>query len=106
MKIYKIVLLLLCLHGLKSLTSTKIEPTSNEILLIPLGNLLPEFSWATVRTRVDIIDMFKKTEEMCRAAWIVNKEYVRMGSMYTSRKTKVNMSPSCLNNIRAYLVTI
>ena len=106
MKIYKTVLLFLSLHGLKILTSTKIEPTSNEILFKPLGNLIPELSWATVRTKIDISDMFKETEELCRAAMIVDKEYVRMGRKYTSRKSKVRMSPSNLNNIQAYLVTI
>ena len=64
MKIYKTVLLFLSLHGLKSLTSTKIEPTSNEILFKPLGNLIPELSLATVRTKIDISDMFKETEEL------------------------------------------
>ena len=106
MKTYKIVLLFLSLHGLKSLTSTRVEPTSNEILFKPLGNLIPKLSWATVRTKIDISDMFKQTEELCRAAMIVDKEYVRMGNKYSSWKTKVNMSPSNLNNIQAYLVTI
>ena len=106
MKIYKTVLLFLSLHELKSLTSTKIEPTSNEILFKPLGNLIPELSWATVRTKIDISDMFKETEELCRAAMIVDKEYVKMGRKYTSRKSKVKVSPSNLNNIQAYLVTI
>ena len=106
MKMYKTVVLFLSLHGLKILTSTKIEPTSNEILFKPLGNLIPELSWATVRTKIDISDMFKETEELCRAAMIVDKEYVKMGRKYTSRKSKVKVSPSNLNNIQAYLVTI
>ena len=106
MKIHKLIITLISLQGLRSLTSTRIEPTSNEILFKPLGNLIPELSWATVRTKIDISDMFKETEELCRAAMIVDKEYVRMGSKYSSRKTKVKMSPSNLNNIQAYLVAI
>ena len=106
MKIHKLIITLISLQGLKSLTSTKIEPTSNEILFKTLGNLIPELSWATVRTKIDISDMFKETEELCRAAMIVDKEYVKMGRKYTSRKSKVKMSPSNLNNIQAYLVTI
>ena len=106
MKIQKLIITLISLQGLRSLTSTRIEPTSNEILFKQLGNLIPELSWATVRTKIDISDMFKETEELCRAAMIVDKEYVRMGNKYSSRKTKVNMSPSNLNNIQAYLVTI
>ena len=106
MKIHKLVITLINFQGLKSLTSTRIEPTSNEILFKPLGNLIPELSWATVRTKIDISDMFKETEELCRAAMIVDKEYVKMGRKYTSRKSKVKVSPSNLNNIQAYLVTI
>ena len=106
MKLHKLIIILISLQGLKSLTSTKIEPTSNEILFKPLGNLIPELSWATVRTKIDITDMFKETEELCRAAIIVDKEYVRMGNKFTSRKTRIKVSPSNINNIQAYLVEI
>ena len=106
MKIHKLIITLISLQGLKSLTSTRIEPTSNEILFKPLGNLIPELSWATVRTKIDITDMFKETEELCRAAIIVDKEYVRMGNKHTSRKTRIKVSPSNINNIQAYLVEI
>ena len=61
------------------MTSRRIEPTSNEILFKPLGNIIPKLSWATVRTKIDITDMFKETEELCRGAIIVDKEYVNMG---------------------------
>ena len=99
MKLHNFVLIFISLLGLKNLTSTKIEPTSNEILFKPLGNLIPELSWATVRTKIDISDMFKETEELCRAAIIVDKEYVRMGNKHTSGKSKIKISPLNLNNI-------
>ena len=94
MKLHKLIIILISLQGLNRLTSTKIEPTSNEILFKPLGNLIPELSWATVRTKIDITDMFKETEELCRAAIIVDKEYVKMVNKYTSRKTRIKISPS------------
>ena len=106
MKIHKLIITLISLQGLKSLTSTRIEPTSNEILFKPLGNLIPELSWATVRTKIDITDMFKETEELCRAAIIVDKEYVKMGNKHTSGKSKIKISPLNLNNIQVYLVEI
>ena len=106
MKLHKIIFLLVNLQVLKSSTPTKIEQTTNEILFKPLGNLIPELSWATVRTKIDITDMFKETEELCRAAIIVDKEYVRMGNKHTSRKTRIKVSPSNLNNKQAYLVEI
>ena len=80
MKLHKIILILISLQGLKSLTSTKIEQTTNEILFKPLGNLIPELSWATIRTKIDITDMFKETEQLCRAVLIVDKEYVKMSN--------------------------
>ena len=88
MKLHKLIIILISLQGLNSLTSTKIEPTSNEILFKPLGNLIPELSWATVRTKIDITDMFKETEELCRAANIMDKEYTRMGDKYTGEKLR------------------
>ena len=42
MKLHKLIIILISLQGLNSLTSTKIEPTSNEILFKSLGNLIPE----------------------------------------------------------------
>ena len=87
MKLHKIILILISLQGLKSLTSTKIEQTTNEILFKPLGNLIPELSWATIRTKIDITDMFKETEQLCRAVLIVDKEYVKMSNKYSGRKT-------------------
>ena len=106
MKLHKIIFLLVSLQVLKSSTSTKIEQTTNEILFKPLGNLIPELSWATIRTKIDITDMFKETEQLCRAVLIVDKECVKMGNKYSGGKTKIKVSPSNLKNIRAYLVTI
>ena len=63
MKLHKIIFLLVSLQVLKSSTSTKIKQTTNEILFKSLGNLIPELSWATIRTKIDITDMFKETEQ-------------------------------------------
>ena len=106
MKSQKLNIILISLLGLKSLTSTKIEPTSNEIFFKPLGNLIQELSLAKVRTKIDLTDMFKETEDLCRAAIIVDKEYVKIGNNYASRKTRIKTSPSNPNNIQAYLVGI
>ena len=99
------------LYGVKHLTSEKltptlIEPTANEILFKPLGYLIPELSWATIRTKINITDMFKETEELCKAANIMEKEYHRMGSKFTGGKSKLTISPSNLNNLQAYLAEI
>ena len=83
MKKSNILFTFISLCALSYLSSTKIEPTTNEILFKPLGNLIPELSWATIRTKINITDMFKETEELCRAANIMDKEYTRTGDMYT-----------------------
>ena len=50
--------------------------------------------------------MLKETQELCKAAITVDKEYINMGNRYTSRKTAIKVSPSNTNNIQAYLVEI
>ena len=106
MKKSNILFTFISLCGLSYLSSTKIEPTTNEILFKPLGNLIPELSWATIRTKINITDMFKETEELCRAANIMDKEYTRMGDKYTGGKIKIKVSPANLNNIQAHLAEI
>ena len=64
MKLHKLIITLITLQELKCFTSKSIEPTSNEIIFETLRNLIPEHSWATVRTKIDITDMFKQTEEL------------------------------------------
>ena len=50
--------------------------------------------------------MFKETEELCKAANIMDKDYSRMGNKFTGRKIKMTVSPSNLNNIQEYLAEI
>ena len=88
MKLRKLIIILISLQGLNSLTSTKIEPTSNEILFKPLGNLIPKLSWATVRTKIDITDMFKETEELCRADIIRGQRVCQNGKQIHFKKNK------------------
>ena len=106
MKLSKLLNLSLTIFGLEFLTSTTIEPTTNEILFKPLGNLIPELSWATIRTKINITDMFKETEQLCRAAIILDREYLRMGKKFNGKEVRTKISPKNLNNIQAYLVEI
>ena len=79
MKITKVLNILVFIFGVSQLTSTRIEKTNNEILFKPLGRLIPELSWATIRTKVNISDMFIETNELCKAMQIMDKEYTRLG---------------------------
>ena len=106
MKLSKLLNLSLTIFGLEFLTSTTIEPTTNKILFKPLGNLIPELSWATIRTKINITDMFKETEQLCRAAIILDREYLRMGNKFNGKEVRTKISPKNLNNIQAYLVEI
>ena len=78
---------------LSFLTSTTIEPTTNEILFKPLGNLIPELSWATIRTKINITDMFKETEQLCRAAIILDGEYLKMAINLMEKKLEQRYHP-------------
>ena len=75
---------LLC--GNKILTTTTIEPTTNEILFKPMGNLIPEISWATVRTRIIVSDLFKETSQLCKAVKVTYREYKGRGRKYAKGK--------------------
>ena len=62
------ILSIIILCDIEHLKTTIIEPTSNEILFKPLGNLIPELSWATVRSKINISDLFKETNHLCKAS--------------------------------------
>ena len=100
MKLSKLLNLSLTIFGLEFLTSTTIEPTTNEILFKPLGNLIPELSWATIRTKINITDMFKETEQLCRAAIILDREYLRMGNKFNGKEVRTKISPKNLTLFR------
>jgi hypothetical protein len=55
------ILLIMYTILINSTQTTIVDPTTNEILFNPLGQLIPELSWATVRIRLNITDMFKDT---------------------------------------------
>ena len=46
---------------------------------------MPELRGATIRTKISISDLFKETEDLCRAAIIVDKENAKMENKYTSQ---------------------
>ncbi len=46
------------------MSATKIIKTTNEILFRPLGTMIPELSWATLRIKLDINKMFGETEQL------------------------------------------
>ena len=58
---------LLVILGVNITGATMIVKSTNEILFKPRGKLIPELSWATLRTKINITDMFKETNELCKA---------------------------------------
>ena len=77
---------------------TVIQKTTNEILFKPLGQLIPELSWATVRIKLNITDMFKETVHLCRATNLMKKEYGRNEEQYGGK-----IPPSKINSVTAHL---
>ena len=61
------------LYGLKVLRATRIENSTNEILFKPIGKLIPELSWNTVKTKINTTDMFKETNKLCKAVHLIKK---------------------------------
>ena len=59
------------------------------MLLNTLVNLITELSWTTIRTRINITDMFKETEEVCKAAKIMDKQHIIMCNKFTGGKIKL-----------------
>ena len=74
-KMNKILLYFLSYIIISLTKAITIEQTSNEILFKPMGQLIPELSWATVRIKLNVSDMFKETTHLCKASQIMNDEY-------------------------------
>ena len=106
MKITKIINVLVFIFGVNQLTSTRIEKTNNEILFKPLGRLIPELSWATIRTKVNISDMFIETNELCKAMQIMDKEYTRLGRKYAAGKRKIAVPPNKISDNKVHLIEL
>ena len=53
---------------------TIINKASNEILFKPLGQLIPELSWATIRIHLNISHTFEETDELCKASYLMYME--------------------------------
>jgi hypothetical protein len=64
--------------------TTKITKTTNEILFCPLGTMIPELSWATLRIKIDINKMLGETEQLCKAAFFMKQEENRIMKQFGS----------------------
>ena len=94
MKLIILIQLTILFGGIKHLTTTIIEPTTNEILFKSMGILIPDLSWATVRTRINVSDLFKETNQLCKAVKVMDREYKRLGRKYANGKRKIKIPPT------------
>ena len=106
MRLLTVIRSIIILSAIEHLTTTIIEPTTNEILFKPLGNLIPELSWATVRTRINITDLFKETNQLCKSAHIMENEYQRLGRIYANGKRKIKVPPTKMSGPNTYLIEL
>ena len=106
MKIFTLILLTALILTIEELTSTKVEPTTSEKLFKPLGRLIPELSWATVRTKINIEDLFNETNQICRATVMMEKEYKRLGKIYGNGQGKIRIPPTKVTNTKAYTIQL
>ena len=103
MKLQSILKLCCCIwirHVLSTETTT-ITPTSNEVLFKPLGQLIPELSWGTIRVHVNMSDIFTETNYLCNASRLMDTEYAKMKRKYGRGFSGI--APTKLNSRSAYL---
>ena len=100
------ILSIIILCDIEHLKTTIIEPTSNEILFKPLGNLIPELSWATVRSKINISDLFKETNQLCKASGVMEREYLRLGRKYAKVRKKIKVPPNKISDTNIYLIEL
>ena len=81
--------------------TTTITPTSNEVLFKPLGQLIPELSWGTVRVHINMSDIFTETKYICNASRLMDTEWAKMRRKYGSGFSGI--PPTKLNSRSAYL---
>ena len=81
--------------------TTTITPTSNEVLFKPLGQLIPELSWGTVRVHINMSDIFTETNYICNASRLMDTEWAKMKRKYGSGFSGI--PPTKLNSRSAYL---
>ena len=80
MNLQTILKLLSCvwIQYLLEIDTTTITPTSNEVLFKPLGQLIPELSWGTIRVHVNMSDIFIETNYICNASRLMDAEWAKM----------------------------
>lgn len=54
--------------------ATKITKTNTEILFEPVGQMIPELSWANIRVKIDVTTLYNETIDLCGASMKLNKE--------------------------------
>ncbi len=79
--------------------TTIIEKSTNEILFKPLGQLIPELSWATIRIHLNITDMFNETNHLCKASHLMELEYKKLKTKYGSK-----IPPTKIRSVQAHLL--
>ena len=82
MKITSLIFYGVLLRYIASIASTIITSTSNEVLFKPLGQLIPELSWGTIRIHSSMSDIFIDTNYLCKASRLMDNEWVKMKGQY------------------------
>ena len=100
MKITSLIFYGVLLRYIASIASTIITSTSNEVLFKPLGQLIPELSWGTIRIHVNMSDIFIDTNYLCKASRLMDNEWAKMKRKYGSGFSGI--PPKQLNSRSAY----
>ena len=93
-----VITILYYLTKINNTKATTIKKTENEILFKPLGYMIPELSWATLRLKINISNMFIETNDICKAANSMQMELNKLKGKYG-----VEMNPKKANKLNHHL---
>ena len=75
---------------------TKIAQTEAKVLFQPIGQIIPELSWATLRINLNISTMFTETNQLCKTS-IMMKDKIK-NSLEQTRKENQKQFLKCIRS--------
>ena len=77
---------------------TKIAQTEAKVLFQPIGQIIPELSWATLRINLNISTMFTETDQLCKTSIMMKDKIKNFFRADKKRKTKTVSQMYTLNS--------
>ena len=91
-------------HINKEAGTTKITKTDNEILFYPIGAMIPELNWATIKINLNITTMFEETETLCKAYQNIKRHEKKIYHYNNLEKLEPQMIMTMMQDLRRYCI--